>query len=275
LSAPAEKPGSEREGGTAETIQGSIFDFRPVEESPDHGFPLLDRLIRAVLTRERTSRLGGFEFTDAKSPAEASVFFYGESHSNGALIEENMRRLASHLKPGHSAVVLDEAYFGPMLFGQDAVAYLEKKGFDPEWLGARWSLPDLRVKGWDDLEVYQESSRPMRRHHLALLDLNHHLFGPERGLRYYAGVAVRAWDVFCLWLDMRRTAIRDRNVVLDAAVAKAASEAAQVKGTLHVIAGAEHLLEKPWWLEAPLLRSRPRSRLVRALGGAPYWAGMP
>ncbi|MBI5883944.1 MAG: hypothetical protein HZB91_12670 [Elusimicrobia bacterium] len=276
LSAPAERLGSERESGTAETVAGSIFDFKPISASPDHGIAPLDRLIRWALTRERKSRLRGFTLSDAASPDQASVFFYGESHSNRRLIEENMRRLASHLKPGRSAIVLDEAYLGPTLFGPDALDYLEMKGLDPEWLGARVDLPGLRVLGWDDPRVYQESSRPIRRHSLAMLELNQHLYGGQRGLRYYAGVASRLWKIYRLWLEMRRLAIENRNAVLDAAVGRAAAEARAVGSTVHVIAGAEHLIEKPWWLEAPISgRVRPRVSMIRALEGTPYWAGMP
>ncbi|MBI5625503.1 MAG: hypothetical protein HY924_17125 [Elusimicrobia bacterium] len=275
LSAPAGRLGSERESGTAETVPGSIFDFQPVEKSPDHGLPIFDRVIRWAMTRESKDNLKAFEFSNAKSPGQASVFFYGERHTDRGLIEENMRRLVSHLKPGKTALVFDEAYFGPTLFGMDALEYLSAKGLEPGWLGERANMPDLRVKGWDDRETYQASSRPMRRHQLAMLDLNQHLFGDQRGLRYYAGVVTRAWEVFRLWLDMRRTALKDRNVVLDNVVAEVSAESRLTGSTVHVIAGAEHLIEKPWWLEAPLLRTRPRRSLVRAVGDTPYWAGMP
>ncbi|HAH05747.1 MAG TPA: hypothetical protein DCM05_04345 [Elusimicrobia bacterium] len=267
LAAPA--PG--HRGVGAETVPGSVFDWRPVEKSPGHGFPLLDRLIRWFLSRKSSSFKDGFELPGSRRE-DAGVFLYGERHTDKALIAENMRRLAENVQPGKGALVLDEAYFGPRLFGREALDYLEAKGLDPD------SLPDavsIEVSGWDDREIYDRTLHPSLQHHMNLLDINHHLYSPERGWGYYAALARKARETFKNWLGLRREAIGGRNRVLDDSLRTALKEADREGKSLHLIAGAEHLLEKPYWLDAPLFGTRIRKGLLRALEGRPYWGGKP
>jgi hypothetical protein len=201
------------------------------------------------------------------------VFLYGERHTDKSLIAENMRRIAQDIRPGRGALILDEAYFGPRLFGSEALRYLGTKGLDPE------SLPDagsIEVSGWDDKEVYDETRHPSLQHHMNLLDLNQYLYSPDRGLRYYANLARKARETFRNWLEMRRGAIGRRNAVLDRSVAAALKDADGGGKSVHIIAGAEHLVEKPYWLDTPLFgRPRIRKSLLDALGGWSYWGGKP
>ncbi|MBI5241797.1 MAG: hypothetical protein HY926_15095 [Elusimicrobia bacterium] len=258
--------------GSAEFSPGSVFDWKPVESSPDHGLPLVDRVVRWVLGRQSGRFGAGYEMTDSPRREAAQVFFYGERHSDQGLIKENMRRIASDLRPGQGALILDEGYLGPTLYGSAALEYLEKKGLELDWLGERAdSGAGIEVAGWDDREVYDRSKHPLLQHHMNLLDLNHHLYSAERGLRYYRDLAAKAWETLKNWRVLRRLAITERNAVLDRAVQGALDEAERTGQSLHVIAGGEHLVERP------LLAGRPQMRrgLVQALGGRAYWAGMP
>jgi len=258
--------------GRAEVVPGSIFDWKPVAASPDHGFAPLDRLIRRLMQRKSEGYKAGYVLTNASPRDDARVFFYGERHTDRALIRENMRRLATDVRPGRGALILDEAYFGPRLFGSAALRYLQAKGLDPESL----ETADLQVDGWDDPAVYGQSNRLSLQYHMDLLELNHQLHSPTRGVRYYADFARRAYAALRDWLVLRWRAIARRNIELDRSVRSALAEADAAGKSLHVIAGAEHLLGKPWWSQTPLLgRVRFRPALRRALGGRPYWAGKP
>ena len=188
-----------------------------------------------------------------------------------------MRRIASDIRPGQGAVVLDEGYLGPRLFGSAAVEYLEKKGLDPAWLGpgAKFGA-GVEVAGWDERDAYDESKHPLLQHHMNMLDLTGYLYSPEHGMRYYAELARKAYATFKNWLVLRRLAITQRNLVLDRSV-KAALAQAQVSGnSLHVIAGAEHLVQRPLLAKIPVIgRLHVRRSLIRALGGQAYWVGKP
>lgn len=261
------------QSGSFEAIPGSVFDWKPVEASPNHGFGLLDRVIRWALGRKDGRFGGGYEM----KRGEPGVFFYGERHTDKALIKENMRRIAANLGEGKGALILDEGYFGPRLYGTAALEYLEKKGFEEEWLGeGRWASSGLEVTGWDDREIYDRSKHPLLQQHMNLLDINHLLYSDERGLRYYRELASKAWETFKNWRILRKLAITDRNAVLDRRVAEALSETAQSGKSLHVIAGGEHLVERPMLMGVPLIgRPQMRRGLREALGGRGYWAGMP
>jgi hypothetical protein len=263
--------------GFAEITPGSIFDWKPVAQSPGHGLPLLDRLARRILGREDGRFRLGYEMTNSARREEVRVFLYGERHTDPGLIRENMRRIAADIRPGRGAVVLDEGYLGPRLFGSAAIEYLEKKGLDPEWLGpgAAFSA-DVEVAGWDEKDSYDESKHPLLQHHMNLLDLNGHLYSPEQGLRYYALLARKALATFKNWMVLRRLAITQRNLVLDRSVKAALAQAQSSGKSLHVIAGAEHLVQRPLLAGVPVIgRFHVRRSLIRALGGASYWVGKP
>jgi len=263
--------------GVAEVTPGSIFDWKPVAQSPGHGVPLLDRWARRILGREDGRFNAGYEMSNAARREDAREFLYGERHTDKDLIRENMRRIASDIRPGKGAVVLDEGYFGPRLFGSAAIEYLEKKGLDPEWLGPEAAFgAGIEVAGWDDKDIYDESKHPLLQHHMNMLDLTGHLYSPQQGWGYYCELASKGWETFKNWVVLRRLAITRRNLVLDRSV-KAALEQAQRSGrSLHVIAGAEHLVQRPLLSGVPWLgRFRVRRSLVQALGGQPYWVGKP
>ena len=263
------RPGS---GGAFVAVPGSIFDFKPAAESPGHGFPPIDALIRRLLSREDRRFQDGFEFTDA-GPERADVFLYGERHSDGPLIAENMRRLTAHLRPGRGAIVLDEGYLGPRLFGHEAAVYLAAKGFDPD---AAPQGAALEIRGWEDPELYRRSNRASMRESVDALELNHLIHGPERGLEYYRTLAAKLWESYRSRRQLRRLAIGERNRALDAALAEALADAAEDGRTVHVIAGAEHLVEHPLLSGLPLLgRGRLREGLREAVGGRRYWAAKP
>ena len=201
------------------------------------------------------------------------MYFYGERHSDGDLIKENMRLLAADMRPGRPAIVLVEGYTGPALRGYAAARYLFDRGLDDA------ALPDgsvLELRGWDTIDGYAASKHPLLQHHMDLLELNRLAHTDQRGLRYYIDIARAAWAAIRGWSELWETAIVARNGDLDRAVSRAAAEADRTGATVHVIAGADHLLEKPRLSRLPLL-GRPAFRrgLREALGVRPYWAGKP
>ncbi|MBI5201637.1 MAG: hypothetical protein HY925_08645 [Elusimicrobia bacterium] len=265
-----------RSGGDAETVEGSIFSWKPAAESPNHGFPPIDALVRRLASRKDTRFDAGFTFGSAPRES-ARLFFYGERHTDRALIRENMRRLAEDLGRGQGGLIVDEGYMGPTLRGSDALAYLEGKGFDAAWLGPeRSKWPDLEVRGWDAQEPYDASRTATLKYTIALYELNLLLHSELRGPRYYASLFSKAKDVFAAWREARRVAIVGRNPSLDMAVVRSLDFSAETGKTVHVIAGSEHLVERPLLAAMPLAGAiRVRGELANAIGGAAYHASMP
>lgn len=274
------RPRPEDPDGYAEiATPGSIFDWKPIAESPGHGLPPVDALIRWALKDTPDPRRGeAFELAGAPSRADARVYFYGERHTDGDLITANMRRLVEDARPGGSLLVLVEGYTGWAMCGYKAVSYLADRGLDPQGLAAKdIGLDRIEVRGWDTIDGYAASKHPLLQHHMDLLALNRLAHSDARGWRYYRDVAGAAWTAWRGWLDLWQVALVARNGDLDRAVAKAAADAEKTGATVHVIAGSDHLQEKPrlraffprWF------RPRLRSTLAAALGGRPYWASKP
>src|SRR5262249_41665843 len=139
------------DGHASQMMPGSVFGWKPIEHSPDHGLPFADRYIRAALAEGRSPYANGFELSGAPRREDARVFFYGEKHTDGPLIAANMKRLLDDAKPGKPAIVLVEGYTGWELRGWKAVEYLAKRGLDPQAL-AKKGVGDVVVRGWDTLD---------------------------------------------------------------------------------------------------------------------------
>ncbi|MBI4346604.1 MAG: hypothetical protein HY553_07095 [Elusimicrobia bacterium] len=263
-------------GGVAETIPGSIFEWKPPTDSPGHGFPPVDVLARRLASMEDRRWADGFAFGSAPRD-EARVFLYGETHGDEGLIRENMRLLAEDLKRGRGGLILDEGYMGPTLHGTDALRYLEAKGLEAAWLGpaqAKW--PDLEVRGWDAQGPYDLSRTATLRYTMAQYELNRLMHSDRRGPGYYGDLFRKALETIRAWREARSVAIDGRNPSLDQSVARAVRVAREGDRTLHVIAGAEHLVASPLLNGLPLVgRARPRAELAAAIGDAPYAASMP
>ncbi|MDE2511877.1 MAG: hypothetical protein KGL74_12215, partial [Elusimicrobia bacterium] len=266
--------------GYAEMAQpGSVFGWRPVEHSPNHGFPPLDALIRRALAEPAVpSRDRGFDIPGAARREDARVYFYGERHTDGALIAENMRRLVEDARPGMPLIVLVEGYTGWPMRGYEALKYLSARGLDADALAAKGvGGPLVEVRGWDSIDGYDASKRPLLQHHMDLLELNRLANSDGRGWTYYRDFARAAFVAWRSREELQRVAIVARNRDLDAAVARAAAEADESGAAVHVIAGADHLLERPR-LSAffgRIVRPSFRATLRAALAGRPFWAGMP
>lgn len=130
------------------------------------------------------------------------------------------------------------------------------------------------MRGWDENDSHDASTPLVLRHHMELLALNHLLYD-GKGPLYYPRLAAQAARTALAWVRMRKAAIGLRNAVLDAAVADAVRRAGTEGGTVHVVSGSEHFLEKPTWLSRPLGAPRLRKGLAAALAGVPYWAEKP
>jgi len=265
------------DGYAAVGVPGSIFGWKPIEESPNHGLPPLDALIRRVLSDKKGAYAKGFELAGAANREDARVYFYGERHTDGALIAANMKRLVEDARIGKPLIVLVEGYTGWSLRGWPAVKYLADRGLDPDALAGK-SIPsgDVEVRGWDTAANYDASKHPLLQHHMDRLALNHLAHGEARGWRYYrdfARAALVAWRGF---QELWRLAIVARNADLDRAVAKAADDADASGATVHVIAGTDHLMQNPRLTGLPLIgRPTVRRSLHDALAGRPYWASQP
>jgi hypothetical protein len=74
---------------------------------------------------------------------------------------------------------------------------------------------------------------------------------------------------------MRKAALGPRNVSLDRSIAAALQSSRDTGRSVHVIAGSEHLLEKPDWRSTPIGPYRIRKALAAVLTGTPYWAEKP
>jgi len=265
------------EGYAKVGVPGSIFGWKPIEESPGHGLPPLDALIRRVLSDKQSVYAKGFELAGAAKREDARIHFYGERHTDGALISANMRRLVEDARPGKPVIVLVESYTGWSLRGWEALKYLADRGLNPDALAAK-DIPSgaVEVRGWDTAANYDASKHPLLQHHMDLLALNHLAHGETRGWRYYrefARAALTAWRGF---QELWTLAIVARNKDLDRAVAQAADDAVASGATVHVIAGTDHLMQNPRLVGWPLIgRPSMRKSLAAALASRPYWASQP
>ncbi len=258
-------------------VPGSIFGWKPIERSPNHGFPPLDALIRRVLAEKKSGYAEGFQLPGAARREDARVHFYGERHTDGDLIAANMKRLADDARPGKPVIVLVEGYTGWSLRGWPAVKYLADRGLEPGNLTEKGiGSGDVEVRGWDTFENYGASKHPLLQHHMDLLALNHLAHGELRGWRYYREVARAALTAWRGFRELWKAAIVARNVDLDDAVRRAAADADASGATVHVIAGTDHLMRNPRLAGLPLI-GRPsfRKSLRDALGGRPFWASQP
>lgn len=265
------------EGYRTVSVPGSIFGWKPIEESPNHGLPPLDALIRRALSDKDGAYAKGFEISGAAKREDARVHFYGEKHTDGDLISANMRRIVDDARPGKPMIVLVEGYTGWSLRGYEAMKYLADRGFDPDALLEKGiTSGEVEVRGWDAAVNYDASKHPLLQHHMDLLALNHLAHGETRGWTYYrefARAALVAWRGF---QELWKLAIVARNKDLDLAVERAAQDADAQGGTVHVIAGTDHLMQNPRLVGWPLI-GRPtfRKSLRAALSGRPYWASQP
>jgi hypothetical protein len=275
---PAPRP-EDPDGYAAVSVPGSVFGWRPIEDSPDHGLPPVDALIRRVLSdRQDPARAVGFELAGAPRREDARVYFYGERHTDGGLIAANMARLVADARPGRPIIVLVEGYTGWTLRGYSALSYLADRGLDPDALAAKDVTSDkVEVRGWDTADGYDSSKHPLLQHHMELLELNRLAHEPARGWSYYRDFARAAWRAWRGWLALWKAAIVARNADLDRATAAAADDADASGATVHVIAGSDHLMQNPrLGIFFPRL-ARPafRASLAAALAGRSYWASRP
>ncbi|MFI5346516.1 MAG: hypothetical protein ACHQ51_09105 [Elusimicrobiota bacterium] len=258
---------------------GSVFGWQPIEKSPGHGFPPLDALIRRALAEPAVPAFDrGFELSGALRREDARVYFYGERHTDGGLIAENMRRLVEDARPGKPVIILVEGYTGWAMRGHDALKYLAARGLDADALAAKGVGGSMvEVRGWDTIDGYNASKHPLLQHHMNLLELNRLSHSDLRGWRYYRDFARAALTAWRSREDLQKIAIHDRNRDLDDAVARAADDADAIGATVHVIAGADHLQENPRLNAAlgRLLRPTFRASLRAALAGRAFWASMP
>lgn len=276
LSPPTSSP-EDPNGYKKMTVPGSVFGWKPIQDSPGHGFRPLDALIRRALSEKKSPYADGFDFPGAPTRADARVFFYGERHTDPGLIRENMRLLVQDAKPGRPMIVLVESYTGPTKHGYAAMEYLGARGLDPAALKERGvASADVEVRGWDSPANYEASRRPQLQHHMDLLALNHLAHGELRGWRYYREVLRAAWTAWRSRRALWKAALVTRNRDLDESVARAAFDADAAEATLHVIAGTDHLVQNPRLARWPLIgRPSLRRSLRRAIDARAYWASQP
>ncbi|MFH2204523.1 MAG: hypothetical protein ABIJ96_15525 [Elusimicrobiota bacterium] len=254
------------------SVPGSVFDWKSVEDSPGHGIPPLDWLIRRIYGRKDSRFTQGFEMSNTARREDARVFLYGEKHTDKGLIAENFRRLAQDTTPGRRAVVMVEAYLGPNLFGSEALGYLAARGMDVRGI----SPEDVELRTWETPEIYRETSHSVLQHHMNQYDLNQLIGGGGRWFSYYPRLAAKMTRNFLSWFTMRRQAITRRNAELDKNLGAALGEAERTGGSVHLITGAEHLLERPLMANMPLLGGyKLRKSLGAVLGAVPYQISRP
>lgn len=274
---PHEVHPEDPDGYASVAVPGSIFGWKPIEQSPNHGLPPLDALIRRVLTDKKSAYAKGFEIAGTVRREDARVYFYGERHTDGKLITANMKRLVEDARPGRPMIVLVEGYTGWSLRGWPAVKYLADRGLEPSELTEKGIQSGaIEVRGWDVSENYDASKHPLLQHHMDNLAINHLAHGELRGWRYYRELARAALVAWRSYRELWQAALVVRNGDLDRAVAKAAADADAAGATVHVIAGTDHLMQNPRLVGWPLI-GRPSMRLTLrdALGGRPFWASTP
>lgn len=261
------------QGAVAEP--GSVFGWRPWDKAPTHGLPFVDRWIARGFGHAAEKPGLGYEFRGAPRREDARAFLYGEKHSDKALVALNMAAMTQDMDKERGGLVLVEGYLGPELFGTEAVMFLERRGLDADAL-AQSGVPfsEVRVRGWDDVEAHDASTPLVLRHHMELLALNS-LTYDGKGPLYYPRLAAQAWRTLKAYVAMRKAALGLRNVSLDRSLAAALASSKETGRTVHVVAGSEHLLEKPDWLSAPLGGFKIRRSLAVILSGVPYWARKP
>lgn len=259
------------------SVEGSVFGWKPIEDSPGHGFAPFDWLIRRALAPKASPYSKGFDLPGASARATAKIFLYGERHTDGGLITENMRRIVEDAKAHKPMIVLVEGYTGWSLRGYEAVKYLADRGLDTDALTEKEiRIADVEVRGWDTATNYDASKHPLLQHHMDLLALNHLAHGELRGWAYYKAFAEAALVAIKGWRELWQAALVVRNGDLDRAVAAAVGDAAAHDATVHVVAGTDHLMQSPRLARVPWFgRPRLRATLRAALGGLPYWAGQP
>lgn len=254
---------------------GSVFGWRDWAKAPTHGLPFVDRWIARAFGHTADKPGPGFEFRGAAKRSDARVFLYGEKHSDKALVAVNMAALTRDMDKERGGMVLVEGYLGPELFGTEAVRFLERRGLDADGLAeAGVPFSEVRVRGWDDQDAHDASTPLVLRHHMELLALNS-LTYDGKGLLYYPRLLKQAWRTFTAYVAMRKAALGPRNVSLDRSIAEALKSSRETGRSVHIVAGSEHLLQKPDWLSAPIGGYRIRKTLAAVLAGTPYWASKP
>lgn len=254
---------------------GSVFGWRAWDKAPTHGLPFVDRWIARSFGHTAERPGPGFEFRGAPRREDAKVFLYGEKHSDKNLVATNMAAMTKDMNKERGGLVLVEGYLGPELFGTEAVMFLERRGLDVDAF-AESGVPfsEMRVRGWDDADAHDASTPLVLRHHMELLALNSMTYD-GKGWLYYPKLARQAWRTFAAYVTMRKAALGPRNVSLDRSIVAALESSRDTGRSVHVIAGSEHLLQKPDWLAAPLGPYRIRKALAAVLAGTPYWASKP
>lgn len=254
---------------------GSVFGWRAWDKAPTHGLPVVDRWIARAFGHTADKPGPGFEFRGAPRREDAKVFLYGEKHSDKKLVATNMAAMTRDMNKERGGLVLVEGYLGPELFGTEAVMFLERRGLDIDAF-AESGVPfsEMRVRGWDDADAHDASTPLVLRHHMELLALNSMTYD-GKGWLYYPRLARQAWRTFAAYVTMRKAALGPRNVSLDRAVTAALESSRDTGRSVHVIAGSEHLLQKPDWLSAPIGPYKIRKALAAVLAGTPYWASKP
>lgn len=261
------------QGAVAEP--GSVFGWRAWDKAPTHGLPFVDRWVARAFGGTAETPAPGFEFRGAPRRTDARVFLYGEKHSDKALVAQNMAAMTRDMDKERGGLVLVEGYLGPELFGTEAVMFLERRGLDVDaFAGSGVPFSEIRVRGWDDVEAHDASTPLVLRHHMELLALNS-LTYDGKGPLYYPRLFKQAWRTFTAYVAMRKAALGLRNVSLDRSLAEALRSSKETGRSVHVVAGSEHLLQKPDWLSAPLGPYKLRKALAAVLAGTPYWANKP
>lgn len=254
---------------------GSVFGWRDWAKAPTHGLPFVDRWVGRAFGHTAEKPGPGFEFRGAARREDAKVFLYGEKHSDKALVAKNMAALTRDMDKERGGMVLVEGYLGPELFGTEAVLFLESRGLDADGLAeAGVPFSEVRVRGWDDADAHDASTPLVLRHHMELLALNS-LTYDGKGVLYYPRLLKQAWRTFTAYVAMRKAALGPRNVSLDRSITAALQSSRDTGRSVHVIAGSEHLLEKPDWRSTPLGAYKIRRALAATLSGVPYWAEKP
>lgn len=254
---------------------GSVFGWRDWAKAPTHGLPFVDRWVARSFGHTADEPGPAFEFRGAAKRSDAKVFLYGEKHSDKALVAKNMAALTRDMDKDRGGMVLVEGYLGPELFGTEAVLFLERRGLDADALAeAGVPFSEVRVRGWDDADAHDASTPLVLRHHMELLALNA-LTYDGKGILYYPRLLKQAWRTFTAYVAMRKAALGPRNVSLDRSIAAALESSRDTGRSVHVIAGSEHLLEKPDWRSTPLGAYKIRRALADTLSGVPYWAEKP
>ncbi|MCX5790584.1 MAG: hypothetical protein NTX64_19120 [Elusimicrobia bacterium] len=261
-------------------VLDSLFDGGrpqdPVVEMPaERGIPPIEAGLRAYFNRKDTLLRAAFEKDNVGGDrSKADVFVYAEDHSDKALIGHNMDRLYEDIKPGRGAILLIEGYSAAAPMGMlEKIAYLKKKGLDTKGLMDKGvSLKDgIEVRGWDDAAALEKGGA-MVREYVGDLAVLKRLAGLQTGrVQKYTNLLRQASKTMKQWLAARNVVITQRNKSLDASLEKALADARATGRSVHVIAGSQHLFERPLMSEVPLAGGmRLRKSLKKELSGGRY-----